>query len=55
MNLSDEVLKIPGVGPKIARKLEKLGIRTVEDLSIPPPKKVHSEGGGEEDGEHKTG
>jgi ATP-dependent DNA helicase RecG len=32
MNLSDEVLKIPGVGPKIARKLEKLGIRTVEDL-----------------------
>jgi len=32
MKLSDEVLKIPGVGPGIAKKFEKLGIKTVEDL-----------------------
>ncbi len=32
MRLSDDVMKIPGIGTKIAKKFEKLEVKTVEDL-----------------------
>src|SRR3989344_5677458 len=32
MNLSSNIIEVPGVGPKSKKLLEKLGIKTVEDL-----------------------
>ncbi len=34
MNLSDHIVRLPFVGPTYAKRLEKLGINTIEDLLI---------------------
>lgn len=37
MNLSDSVTEIPGIGNAYAKKLERLNIKTVQDLLLHPP------------------
>lgn len=40
--MNDELRQLPGVGPRIAEDLRKLGVRSVKDLARRDPEKLYT-------------